>query len=216
MAVTLYHIGRTPGQNQFGLVQFTEHYKSDSTGSTVITDSSVPQMGAAHPDYAFLFVTNRSVREVSENASMLDITYTGCFGSGSGTNLPPQQHSSEHSVATATTYTSSLIWPAVATTPASLQFYAQTTTLVYFWPDATTFTDEPADPATVTSDQVITWTIGGEQPASSIPGIVTWLLDNAFVQAITKTTIVKENVAGHYYQITSKKTRTLLPYAPAS
>lgn len=129
--------------------------------------------------------------------------------------LPPHKHSSETTVASATTYTSSVIWPTIATNPASLQFYAQSNKLELI-NIASTTTAAPNDPDTVSTSQIITWTMGGEQPASSIPGMATWLLENAFVQAITEASDAEEIVAERYWRITKRKTRTLLPYAPAS
>jgi hypothetical protein len=219
--ITLYHVGRTPSNNQFGLAQFVEHYRSDSSAEDIYAAGSsdgVPQIGDAHPTQAAMFLTDRHISETADRGAALDLTYTGAVtieGSSTG-SLPAQRRSREEVVASATTYTSSLIWPAVATEPASLQFYAQTTTLTFFWTDLTSPTDWPDDPVTVDTDHVITWTLGGTQPASSIPGMVTWLLTNAFVQAIVKSEVTTEIVAGQYYQYTRKKTRTLLPYAPAS
>ncbi len=80
MAVTLTLTGKTPGQTQFGLDTFTEHYKCDATANVVLTDGSVPAMGSAHPDYPFMFMTARYCSETGESASALDLTYTGVFG----------------------------------------------------------------------------------------------------------------------------------------
>ncbi len=80
MAVTLTLTGKTPGQTQFGLDTFTEHYKCDVTADVVLTDGSVPAMGSVHPSYPFMFVTARYCSETSESASALDLTYMGVLG----------------------------------------------------------------------------------------------------------------------------------------
>ncbi len=80
MPVTLTLIGKRPGQQQFGLDTFTEHYKCDVTADVVLTDGSVPAMGSVHPSYPFMFVTARYCSETSESASALDLTYMGVLG----------------------------------------------------------------------------------------------------------------------------------------
>src|SRR5882757_10664041 len=156
MATVLTLTGKRPGQQQFGLDTFTESYKCDATADVVLTDPTVAQMGSAHPDYSFMFVTARPCSETGESASVLDLIYTGCLtddGSGNPT-LPAQRPSSGGQIASATTNTDADIFPATVTNPATVTFYAITRTLSFISnnPDAI---DEPDDPPEITS--LITW-----------------------------------------------------------
>ncbi len=224
MAVTLTLTGKTPGNTQFGLDTFTERYKCDATADVVLTDPSVPQMGAPHTDYPFMFVVSRYCNESGESASALDLTYMGCLaddGEG-GPLLPPQKATTSGQVASATTNTSSAIFPATATNPATVQFYAISNTISFFSTDPDD-TSEPDDPPEITS--LITWDLGfGLQPGISNPALITFLLTEAFVQAIIETPPQIEPVVlslatlpdAIFYQITKTKTRTLFPYGPPS
>lgn len=210
MAITLTHSARTPGSSQWGLDTFTEHFKAAEAADVVLNDGSVPQRGDAHPDYANMFVTDRYCSETGEKASALDVVYMGYMVA-----LPPQKPSSSAQIASATTNTSSIIYPAVATNPATVTFYAITSTLTFISADPDD-ASEPVDPPEITS--VITWDFGfGVQPGLSQPDIVTFLLTQCFTQTITETPPdVEPIVSGQFYQITKRKTRTLLPYAPPS
>ncbi len=210
MAVTLTLTGKTPGQTQFSLDTFTEHYKCDATADVVLTDGSVPAIGAAHPDYATMFVTTRYCTETSESASALDLTYMGTLSG----ELPAQKRSSSGQVASATTNTSAAIFPVTATNPATVQFYAITNTLSFVSNDPGD-ASEPDDPPEIT--QLITWDLGfGLQPGVCTDDLVAFLLTEAFIQAIIETpSDVEPLVAGQFYQITKRKTRTLWPYSPA-
>ncbi len=211
MSVTLTLTGKTPGQTQFGLDTFTERYKCDATANVVLTDGSVPQIGSAHPFYSSMFVTARYCSETSESASALDLTYTGTL-SGS---LPAQKPTTGGQVASATTNTSSAIFPATATNPATVQFYAISNALTFISTDPDD-DDEPDDPPEITD--LITWDLGfGLQPGLSKPDLITFLLTEAFIQGIIEAPPnVEPLVAGQFYQITKRKTRTLFPYAPPS
>lgn len=214
MAVTLTLRGKTPGQQQFGLDTFTERYKCDATADVVLTDAGVPQMGSAHPDYAFMFITARHCDETGEKASALDLVYMGCLKVvDAAPVLPAQQPSSGGQTASATTNTDQDIFPLTVTNPASVTFYAITRTL-RFISNNPAATDEPDDPPVVTS--LITWDLGfGVQPGFSIPAMETYLLTKAFVQSINEAPPdIDPIVAGQFYQITKRKTRTLLPYGP--
>ena len=217
MAITLYHVGRTPGQQQYGLTTFTEHFKASEAADVVMSDATVPQQGDAHPDYPHMFVTDRYCSETGESSSALDITYMGCLLDDGGGNpvLPPQKASSGGEVASATTNTSSEIFPATATNPATIQFYAITNTLSYISNDPDD-ASEPADPPEI--DSLITWDLGfGLQPGLSFPALVAFLLTEAFIQGIIEPPPeIEPIVDGQYYQITKRKTRTMFPYAPAS
>lgn len=211
MSVTLYHVRRGPTQTQYGLDSFTESYKANESPPVVLLDGSVPQRGDAHPDYPTMFVTDRNARDSGESACSLDIIYMGTL---SGV-LPPQKPSSGGQVASATTNTSSIIYPSTATNPASVQFYARQNTLSFVSDDPLD-ASEPDDPADITATDIITWDLGfGVQPQCH-DDIVTFLLTQAFVQGIMEPPAsVEPIVVGQFYQITKQKTKTLFPYNPA-
>jgi len=216
MSVTRYKTGKTPQQSQFGLDQFTEHWKCLETADVVLTDSSVPQKGDAHPDYPFMFVTDRYCIESGERSSALDLVYMGSLTESEGQPvLPPVKNSEDNPVQSATTYTSSAIFPLVATQPASVQFRGHSTSIVVLSTSDTSTAVCP-DPPAVTVNDLITWTLVAEQPAGSLPGIADWILENGFVQQIIETTSAEEIVAGQYWQITKRKVVNLLPWAPLS
>ncbi len=208
--MTLTLIGKRPNNTQFGLDSFTEIYKCDATADVVLTDGSVPQMASAHPDYPTMFVTARYVNESGESASALDLTYTGTLTG----ELPPQKPTSGGQVASATTNTSSAIFPSTATNPATVQFYAITNTLSFISDDPAD-TSEPDDPPEITS--LITWDLGfGVQPGICTDDLIAFLLTEAFIQAIIEPQPeIEPLVVGQFYQITKRKTRTLWPYSPA-
>lgn len=211
MAITLTHVGRTPAQTQYGLDTFTERFKANSPADEVLTDSGVPQRGDAHPSYSAMFVTDRYCSETGESSSALDVVY---LGSLSG-DPPPQKASTSGEVASATTNTSSVIYPAVATNPATVQFYAITNTLEFISTDPDD-ASEPSDPTSITESQVITWDLGFAVQPQCHDDIVTFLLTEAFVQGIIEPPPdVQPLVDGQWYQITKRKTRTLFPYNPA-
>ncbi len=208
MAVTLTLTGKTPSNpNQYQLDSFQEHYKCDATADVVLTDGSVPAMGAAHPDYATMFVTARYVTETAESASILDLTYTGTFNG----SFPTQKETSGGQVASATTNTSSAIFPLVATNPATVQFFAGTTT-VDFYSDDPADTSEPPDPPTI--DHLITWDLGfGVQPGGSTSAVEAFLLGDAFIQGVMEAPpSIEPIVDGEIWHIVKTKTRTLFPY----
>jgi len=217
MAITLTLTGKTPSDSQFGISRFQEHYKCDATADAVLTDPSVPQEGDPHPSYPFMFVTDRYVTETGESASILDLTYTGCLTDDGDGNpiLPTQKPSSGGQIASASTNTDSDIFPATVTNPVTVTFYAVTSTLSFISNDVDD-ASEPTDPPEV--DSLITWDLGfGVQPGFSIPGLESYLLTSAFTQAINEAPPeIEPIVAGQFWQITKRKTRTLLPYAPAS
>ncbi len=215
MAVTLTLTGKRPNNTQFGLDSFTEIYKCDATADVVLTDPGVPQMAEVHADYEFMFVTARYCNESGESASALDLTYTGCLlddGEG-GPLLPPQKATSGGQVASATTNTSSVIFPATATNPATVTFYAITNSLSFLSTDPADVS-EPDDPPEIVD--LITWDLGfGVQPGLSRPDLVAFLLEDAFIQSIIEPQPeIEPVVVGQFYQITKRKTRTLQPYAP--
>ncbi len=198
MAVTLTLTGKTPGQQQFGLDTFTEHYKCDATADVVLTDGSVPAMGSAHPDYASMFVTARYCTETSESASALDLTYMGTLSG----ELPAQKHDTENAVQSAQ---SSLSTSGVtATSPVSVQFYAPTNVLTYVSAGApgTDIADDP-------DDDVIVISIGVGDTSltvSSIPGLV----EAFFEIQILETHNATEIVQGQYWLNTSRKIKSYI------
>lgn len=216
MAVTLTWQGSTPGQTQYGLATLTEHYKVQNDNGTQITaaavmvDGSVPQQGDAHPDFATMFCTDRYCSETGESASALDVTYMGTLTG----DLPPQKATSGGQVTSATTNTSSAIFPLTATNPATVQFYAITKTLSFYSTDPDD-ASEPDDPPEITS--LITWDLGfGVQPGDCTDDLITFLLTSAFIQGIIETPPeIEPIVQGQFYFITKRKTRTLWPYSPA-
>lgn len=211
MAITLYHVGRRPGQPQYGLDTFTELWKANEAADVVSLDASVPQRGDAHPYYPSMFVTDRYFNESGENACALDIIY---MGSMSG-DLPPQKATSGGQVDSSTTNTSSAIFPATVTNPATVQYYAITNTLSFISDDPDD-ASEPEDPPEITS--LIGWDLGfGFQPGYSFSALADFLLNEAFVQQIIEPPAdVEPIVDGQFYQITKRKTRKLFPYAPSS
>src|SRR4029077_10872466 len=101
-------------------------------------------------------------------------------------------------------YTSSAIFPLVDTVPATVQYRAQASVLIVL-SDSDTSAEVCPDPAAVTIDDLITWTLVAEQPARDFGCIAAWLLANAFVQRIIETTSAEEVVAGQFWQITKRK-----------
>ncbi len=215
MAVVLTLRSSTPGQPQYGLATLTEHYKVQNDDGSQVTAAAAmlagPQIGNAHPTYSTMFCTDRYCAETGESASALDVTYMGTLDG----ELPPQKATTAGQIASATTNTSSEIFPSTATNPATVTFYAISNTLSFYSTDPDD-ASEPADPPEI--DSLVTWDLGfGLQPGLSMPDLVIFLLTSAFIQTITETPpSVDPVVDGQYYFITKTKTRSLLPYAPAS
>ncbi len=209
MAVTLTLVGKTPGQTQWGLDTFTEHYKCDATADVVLTDPDVPEMTEAHPDYQFMFVTARYCSETSESASALDLTYTGCIRDSGGEDptpaLPSQQHTSGNQVQSASSSRS--VTGIILTSPATIQFYAPSTTLSYISAGGPG-TDLPPDPSS--APEVITWTVG--DTSYSIGNLVSDLISIFFSSLITTTIESTEVVAGQFWNNVARKTLSYVPY----
>ncbi len=219
MAVTLTLIGKTPGQTQFGLDTFTESYKCDATADIVLTDTSVPAIGDAHPVWGFMFVTNRYCSETSESASALDLVYTGLLQTNGDTDpvLPLQKPSTGGQIASVSTNTDADIFPATTTNPLTLQYYSITNTLSFVSNDPDDAA-EPTDPREIVVTDFVSWDLGfGGQPAGSFPALEAYWLASALVQRIVEPPAdIEPLVSGQFYQITKRKTRTLFPYAPPS
>ncbi len=200
MAVTLTLIGKTPGQQQFGLDNFTEHYKCDATADIVLTDGSVPAIGSAHPDYASMFVTARYCTETSESASALDLTYMGTLSG----ELPVSKHDTENAVQSASSSKGS--GGQIATSPVTIQFYAPTNILTYISADApgTDIADDPTEGIVIISTVVSDTTLS----ATSIPGFV-----GAFFQEqILETHQATEIVIGKFWLNVSRKIKSFTAF----
>ncbi len=200
MAVTLTLTGKTPGQIQFGLDTFTEHYKCDATADVVLTDGSVPEIGAAHPDYATMFVTARNCGETGESASALDLIYMGTLSG----DLPAQKHDSGEAIQSAS---SSYGATGAILGQVSAQYYAPTNTLSYVSTDPVGL-DEADDP---TDDpDIITVIVGSGNfaPGTTIGDIATSYFSTQIVHSLQNTEIV----IGQYWQHVSTKTKVLIPF----
>ncbi len=205
MAVTLTLKGKTPGQTQFGLDTFTEHYKCDATADVVLTDGSVPAMGSVHPDYAFMFVTARYCSETSESASALDLTYMGCLTGEELPNLPSQQHISTQAVMSATS--SRGFDGTILTSPLSAQYYAPANKLQWITYSAAGEAGTASNPS---ADIVpITLTVG--DTTYSPTGALSTVINNFFTRLVVGALDTTEIVAGKFWQNGETKTLTLSP-----
>ncbi len=200
MAVTLILTAKTPGQTQFGLDTFTEHYKCDVTADVVLTDGSVPQVGSAHPTYSSMFVTQRHCNETSESASALDLIYTGTLSG----ELPDQKHDSGDAVQSASSSRGLL---GTLTSPLTLQYYAPYNTLSYL-SFGSPGTDEADDPTG--GIEVITVAVGDTSYTPT--GVLSSVASQWFTELIISSLESTEIVAGQYWQNISRKTKTLAPY----
>lgn len=206
MAITLTHVGRTPAQQQFGLATFTERFKANEAAGVVFNDASVPHYGEAHPDYPFMFVTDRYVTETGEQSSAIDLVYMGCMqDSGGSPILPPQQNQSDTQIQSATSSRAST--GVTLTSPATLQFYAPSNVLTYMSYLAPG-TDQPDNPTG--SPSVITWTVG--DTSYSIGNLVTDLINIFFTLQTVVVSSSVEIVATKYWQNTCRKTMIYVPF----
>ncbi len=211
MPVTLTLTGKTPVQTQFGLDTFTENYKCDATADVVLTDDSVPAIGAAHPDYPFMFVTGRYCIETSESASALDLTYMGCLTDDGeeGPNLPIGQHESD---STPQSVTGQYAGGFTVDAPVSIQFNALVNQLT--WVSTTPGTLGPSgDVDDPTGDPVI---IAFTFTLQSIPGGFTGDLQvfwttNMFTIITTTSLESEEIVVGQYWRNVKRKTKAYIP-----
>src|SRR5215471_3838379 len=164
MAITRYKVSKTPVQQQFGLDQFTERWKCLETADVVLTDGSVPHKGDAHPDYPFMFVTDRYCVESGESSSALDLVYTGCLASADDLPvLPPQQHESDVQVMSSSSSRSS--GGATLSAANTVQFNAPTNSLNFLTYNAAGDVSGVTDPAA--DVEVITLQLGD---TSYVPG----------------------------------------------
>ncbi len=199
-----------PSKTPFGLDQLRRSYKTSLSAEAAI--AAAPNVGDPDETFATMFLLSATTPESSESATRVDLVYMGTFSG----ELPDPKNATGNPVQTATTYTDSAIFPAVATVPASLQYHAHETSIVEFSTSDTSATDPP-DPPAITIDDLISWTLAAEQPAGSFPAIQAYLLSDAFVQRIVATENADEVVpANQYFQITKRKTMQLFPYAPPS
>ncbi len=202
MAVTLTLTGKTPGNTQFGLDTFTEHYKCDATADVVLTDAGVPQMASAHPDFPFMFVTARYVSETGESASALDLAYTGCLSNPEVEGgLPAAQGTLSTSVQTASSQCA--IAGLSPSQPFNLQFYAKVSTYSFFsysGPSPGGFAPDPVgDPIPITLSLYDCTFLSG--------GTLEEFIANFFVIRTTDVISSEEVVAGKYWRNTETKTK---------
>jgi hypothetical protein len=202
-------IETVPARAPFGLDQLRRSYKTSLSAEDAI--AAAPDVGDADDSYSSMFLMTNNTSEAGDSATRIDLIY---WGSLSGV-LPDAKHSLDRSVATATTYTSSAIFPLVADVPASVQYYQPASSILVISTDSTSAEVCP-DPDAIVIGDLITWTLAAEQPASSFPDIAAWILANAFVQNIVETTSAEEIVPGEYWQVSKRKTMNLFPYAPPS
>jgi len=205
MAITLTLIGRTPGDSQWGLDAFTEHYKAAETADVVLNDPSVPQRGDAHPDYPFMFVTNRNCIETGPAASALDVVYSGLF---SIEDFPPNQHTSGTQLSSASS--SAGIPPLTLNSPVTLQSYSPTNTLSYIsvFAAGTTEADEPDG-----TPQIITITFSADAIPFGFTGdLFAYFRDNFFVTQVTSTIQSQEIVAGLFWHNVATKQKLIIPF----
>ncbi len=216
MAVTLTWNGSTPGQPQFGLATLTEHYKvqnddgSQITASAVLIDSGVPQQGDAHPDYAYMFVTDRNCAETGGSASALDVTYMGCLTGEESPDLPPSQTQLTDSVLSASS--SRNVVGQTTTASVSVQFYAPTVVLNWITYGAPGVKGTVPDPSNTLS--IITVTVGDVAFSYTQEGFEA-LVASFFTPGIADTLNSVEIVAGQFWQNTESKVLTLFPYFAA-
>ncbi len=211
MAVTLTLTGKTPGQTQFGLDTFTEHYKCDTTADVVLHSFDVPLMGSVHPNFPFMFVTARYCSETSEIASALDLTYTGTLWYVATDPitplLPAQKHDFENAVQSATSSRGKD--GAIATAPISVQFYAPTNVLTYVSWDApgTALAENPTEALTV-----VAVTVGD---TSITPASILSLVGIFFEEQLIETHNSTEIVPGRYWLNTSRKIKSYVSFVTA-
>ncbi len=212
MAVILTLIGKTPGQTQFGLDTFTEHYKCDASANVVMTATDVPQMGSVHPSYQFMFVTNRYCSETSESASALDLVYTGCLRyvdvEPRVPLLPAQELDTDDQVQSASSSRGVNSWVTL-TSPITVQFYAPSNVLSFITYGERGTKGTVADPDSQVA--VITTTIGDTTVIFS--GATTEaIISQFFTPVIVGSFQSKEIVSGKYWLNTDRKTVSLFPY----
>jgi hypothetical protein len=212
MDVSFIPIEVVPSKTPFGLDQLRRSYKTSLSAEDAI--AAAPNVGDADEVFPNMFLMPISTPESAESATRIDLVYQGSLQGEDGSPvLPAIKHSLSDAVASATTYTSSAIFPDVATVPASVQYHSHSTTISLI-NNSDTSTEVCPDPAAITDADLITWTLVAEQPAGSFSGIADWLLTNAFVQYVVETITSDEIVPGQYWQITKRKTMQLFPYAP--
>ena len=195
MAVTLTHVGRRPGQSQYGLDTFTESFKANDAADVVLLDSSVPQRGDAHPDYQFMFVTDRNVTETGPSSSALDVVYMGCMKESDGSPvLPAGQKKLGNPVQTSTAPSGDGV------NQVTVQFYSVLSQL-----DFITYIN-PASPGSAPSPvgnpTVITFTLGNTSFSSGEAELLSF-----FQLAETDIVDSTEIVQGKYWMNSEQRTR---------
>ena len=191
----------------FELDQLAVDYSGAQTG--IDTYLATLHRGDAYSGNANMFLMDWSVDSNKQYPTVALIYLGARYGF-----LPPRKTQISRNIQSASSNVSSLIFPHYATNPTTVSFYSPTNTITVF--DVTSETsEEPDDPALITVDDLITWNLGpAEQPASSMPELADWIVNNVFVQRINETTDSEEVVPGRYWHITKRKMRVLLPWAP--
>jgi hypothetical protein len=205
MAVTLILVGKTPGQTQFGLDTFTEHYKTGTTADLVLTDASVPQKGDAHPSYPFMFVTDRNCQESAELSSGLDLIYTGCLAESDGAPvLPPQQQEFDTAVQSASSSRSA--GGQTVTSPITVQYYAPSSNLSYISYNAP---GTASAPTPIGEPVIMTITCGDATfSGASTPALIAGWFSILTVETSSSTEIV----AGKFWANTARKMVIMSPF----
>ncbi len=202
MSVALTLTGKRPNNTQFGLDSFTEIYKCDATADVVLTDPSVPQMGAPHADYPFMFVVSRYCNESGESASALDLTYMGTLTG----DLPARQTAYDDAITSATSSRGSS--GQILSSPISVQFYAPTTKLsfiTYLAPGSLDTVTDPTESIRVTQVTV-------NDTNYTPTGILSEVASIWFSETIIDTISSQEIVEGKYWLNVETKTKTLVPF----
>ena len=199
MAVTLYHVGRTPQSTQFGLDTFTEHYKANDAADVVLLDSGVPQRGDAHPDYAQMFVTERYITETGPSSSALDVTYMGTMTG----EMPPSQEEDSDAVQSASS--SKGVDGTILTSPITVEFYAPTKRLNFITYGAKGSLGTVADP----TDEIRIIKVTAGDTSYAPTGALGDIVANFFTQQIVDTMSSPEIVSGQFWQNAEVKTKTL-------
>ncbi len=209
MAIVLTWQRSTPGQPQYGLATLTEHYKVQNDDGSQITAAAAllagPALGAAHPTYSTMFVTDRYCAETGESASALDVTYMGTL---SGT-LPLGQSTTGTSIASASS-SSSFGHVYSLTQAATLQFYAPTNTLA--WISTAPGIPGPSGTVTIPTDDIVIFSYNFPPPYALFTGDWYAFIRFEFFTELTTTVINStEIVSGQYWQNIATATKTIIP-----
>lgn len=202
-----YFAGVTPQMGQFELDRVTRHWKTNgATEEEVLACPTIPKKGDPHPNFPFMFVTDRQAQETASNACALDITYMGTFSSVRDTPiLPPTKHEIDTAVMSASSSRPRVGLPLAA--PLTVQYYAPSSSVSYFsyGSPGTAIADPP-----IAHPQIISLTSG--DVTFNFGTRIEAIINNFFTPFVIHTEKAPEIVAGKYWQNTSKVTNTLMPW----